>query len=133
MKTLKEEVKFGCSADELWAILSDVGRCDWVPTIDEITLEDDLRHFQMTGMGQITEKILKQDHASMILQYSAIQTPAPIEHHLATMQVAPLNDRECTLSWTTEISPDIFADGIHQGMIVSIEGLKKICQDIINE
>ena len=126
MKTLKEEAKFGCSADELWVILSDVGRCDWVPTIDEITLEGDLRHFQMTGMGQITEKILKQDHASMILQYSALQTPAPIEHHLATMQVAPLNDRECMLSWTTEISPDIFADGIHQGMLVSIEGIKKV-------
>ena len=126
MKTLKEEAKFGCSADELWVILSDVGRCDWVPTIDEIILEGDLRHFQMTGMGQITEKILKQDHASMILQYSAIQTPAPIEHHLATMQVAPLNDRECMLSWTTEISPDIFADGIHQGMLESIEGIKKV-------
>ena len=126
MKTLKEEIWFGCSADELWAILSDVGRCDWVPTIDEITLEGDLRHFQMTGMGQITEKILKQDHASMILQYSAIQTPAPIEHHLATMEVSSLNDQECKLSWTTEISPDIFADGIHQGMLVSIEGIKTV-------
>ena len=57
MKTLKEEIWFGCSADALWAILSDVGRCDWVPTIDEITLEGDLRHFQMTGMGQILSLI----------------------------------------------------------------------------
>ena len=80
----------------------------------------------MKGMGQITEKILKQDHANMTLQYSAIQTPAPIEHHLATMQITPLSDQECMLSWTTEISPDIFADGIHQGMLVSIEGIKKI-------
>tara|TARA_B000000475_G_scaffold269978_1_gene264802 strand:+ start:1661 stop:2044 length:384 start_codon:yes stop_codon:yes gene_type:complete len=126
MKTLKEEIQLNCSADELWSILSDVGRCDWVPTIEKITLEGDFRHFEMTGMGQITEKILKQDHTNMMLQYSAIQTPAPIEHHLATMQVAPLNDRECTLSWTTEISPDIFADGIHQGMLVSIEGIKKV-------
>ena len=126
MKTLKEEIQFNCSADDLWSILSDVGRCDWVPTIEKITLEGDFRHFEMTGMGQITEKILKRDHINMILQYSAIQTPAPIEHHLATMQVEPLNDRECTLSWTTEISPDIFADGIHQGMLVSIEGIKKV-------
>ena len=126
MKTLKEEIQFICSADELWSILSDVGRCDWVPTIEKITLEGDLRHFEMTGMGQITEKILKQDHTNMILQYSAIQTPAPIEHHLAIMKVAPLNERECTLSWTTEISPDIFADGIHQGMLLSIEGIKKV-------
>jgi len=126
MKTLKEEIQFSCSADELWSILSDVGRCDWVPTIDKITLEGDCRHFEMAGIGQITEKILKQDHTNMILQYSAIQTPAPIEYHLATMQVAALNDRECSLSWTTEISPDIFSDGIHQGMLVSIEGIKKV-------
>ena len=126
MKTLKEEIQFNCSADELWSILSDVGRCDWVPTIEKIRLEGDCRHFEMVGMGQITEKILKQDHANMILQYSAIQTPAPIEHHIATMKVVPLNDRECTLSWTTEISPDIFAEGIHQGMLVSIEGIKKV-------
>jgi|TARA_B000000475_G_scaffold62016_1_gene49410 hypothetical protein len=126
MKTLKEETKFNCSADELWLILSDVGRCDWVPTIDKITLEGDFRHFEMTGMGQITEKILKQDDASMTLQYSAIKTPAPIEHHLATMQIASLNDQECILSWTTEISPDIFADGIHQGMLISIDGIKKV-------
>jgi|TARA_E500000081_G_C6137072_1_gene357456 hypothetical protein len=126
MKTLKEETKFNCSADELWLILSDVGRCDWVPTIDKITLEGDFRHFEMTGMGQITEKILKQDDASMTLQYSAIKTPAPIEHHLATMQIASLNEQECMLSWTTEISPDIFADGIHQGMLISIDGIKKV-------
>ena len=126
MKTLKEETKFNCSANELWLILSDVGRCDWVPTIDKITLEGDFRHFEMTGMGQITEKILKQDYASMTLQYSAIKTPAPIEHHLATMQIASLNEQECMLSWTTEISPDIFADGIHQGMLISIDGIKKV-------
>ena len=126
MKTLKEDIRLNCSAEELWSILSDIGRCDWVHTIEEITLEGDCRHFEMKGMGQITEKILKLDHANMLLQYSAIQTPAPIEHHLATMQVASLNNRECTLSWTTEISPDIFADGIHQGMIVSIEGIQKI-------
>jgi hypothetical protein len=126
MKTLKEEARFNCSAHELWLILSDVGRCDWVPTIDKIALEGDFRHFEMTGMGQITEKILKQDNASMTLQYSAIKTPAPIEHHLATMQIVPLNEHECLLNWTTEISPDIFAEGIQQGMLISIEGIKTV-------
>ena len=126
MKTLKEDIKFNCSAGELWSILSDVERCDWVPMIEEIALEGDCRHFEMKGMGQITEKILKQDHSNMIIQYSAIQTPEPIEHHLATMQIASINDQECMLSWTTEISPDIFADGIHQGMLASIEGIQKI-------
>ena len=47
MKTLKEEIQFNCSADELWSILSAVGRCDWVPTIEKITLELNLLLEQM--------------------------------------------------------------------------------------
>jgi hypothetical protein len=106
--------------------LSDVGRCDWVPTIEKITLNGDCRLFEMEGIGTITEKILLKDNDQMILQYSAIETPAPIEHHLATMKIIPEDDFKCYLEWTTEIEPEIFADSIHQGMLVSIEGIKKV-------
>ena len=126
MKILKEEIKLQCPANELWAILSDLRRSDWVPSIEEIILNDDCRSFEMKGMGEITEKILKCDEQEMILQYSAIETPVPIEHHLATMQIFPISEQECSLSWITEISPDVFSTGIHQGMLTSIEGIKKV-------
>ena len=128
MKILAERVELDCSAEYLWSILSDVGRSDWVPTIDKITLDGDCRLFDMEGMGTITEKILLKDDENMILQYSAIDTPAPIEHHLATMKIIPDDDFACLLEWTTEIAPEIFAESIHQGMLVSIEGIKKICR-----
>ena len=126
MKTLKAESIFPCSAKYLWTILSDFERCDWVPTIENISLKDDCRYFEMAGMGQITEKILKCDQKKMILQYTAIETPAPIDHHLATMKISEINDQECSFEWTTEISPEVFAEGIHQGMLISIDGIKKI-------
>ena len=126
MKIIAERVKLDCSVTYLWSILSDVGRCDWVPTIKKITLDGDCRLFEMEGMGTITEKILLKDDEKMILQYSAIETPAPIEHHLATMKIIPEDDFKCHLEWTTEIEPEIFADSIHQGMLVSIEGIKKV-------
>jgi|TARA_B110000967_G_scaffold136416_1_gene139243 hypothetical protein len=126
MKILAERVKLDCSATYLWSILSDVGRCDWVPTIEKITLDGDCRLFEMEGMGIITEKILLKDNENMILQYSAIETPAPIEHHLATMKIIPDGDFACLLEWTTEIAPEIFSDSIHQGMLISIEGIKKV-------
>ena len=126
MKKLSETAQFNCSAENLWSILSDVGRCDWVPTIEKITLDADCRVFEMAGMGTITEKILLKDDENMILQYSAIDTPAPIEHHLATMKIIPDGDFACFLEWTTEIEPEIFADSIHQGMLVSIEGIEKV-------
>ena len=126
MKKLSETAQFNCSAANLWSILSDVGRGDWVPTLEKITLDGDCRVFEMAGMGTITEKILLKDDENMILQYSAIDTPAPIEHHLATMKIIPDGDFACFLEWTTEIEPEIFADSIHQGMLVSIEGIEKV-------
>ena len=126
MKTLNEEIIFECSADHLWDILSDVSRCDWVPTINEMILEDDCRIFEMEGMGKVKEKILLLDNDLMKLQYSAIETRTPIDHHLATMQISKIDKDVCKLLWKTEIEPEIFAAAIHQGMLISIEGLKKV-------
>jgi len=37
-----------------------------------------------------------------------------------------LDNDNCEFSWTTEIEPEIFAEGIHQGMLISLKELKKI-------
>jgi len=126
MKVLKEEMIFNCSAEKLWGILSDVSRCDWVPSVDKIRLEEDCRIFEMEGMGTVKEKILLNDDDEMKLQYSAIETRTPIKHHLATMQISAIDKNSCNFSWETEIDPEIFADAIHHGMLISIEGIKNI-------
>ena len=126
MKVLKEELILNCTAQKLWSILSDVSRCDWVPTINEITLDGECRIFEMEGMGIVKEKILLNDDSKMMLQYSAIETRTPIDHHLATMHVTGIDENSCNLRWTTEIDPEIFGDAVHQGMSVSIEGIKKV-------
>ena len=126
MKVLREKKTLDCSASTLWSILSDVTRCDWVPTINKIELEGDCRIFEMEGMGQIKEQILLLDNETMTLQYSTIETRTPIDHHLATIQIKEDSDNSCILNWSTEIEPDIFAEAIHQGMLLSIEGIKKV-------
>ena len=63
MKILAERVKLDCSATYLWSILSDVGRCDWVPTIEKITLDGDCRLFDMEGMGIILQEYFFSDDA----------------------------------------------------------------------
>ena len=126
MKKLCEAEIFECSSNTLWEILSDVSRGDWVPTLKEITLEGDCRLFEMEGMGTVKERILLLDNESMRLQYSAVETPTPIQHHLATMQISSIDESHCELEWTTEIEPEVFAEAVHQGMLISIEGIKKI-------
>ena len=80
----------------------------------------------MDGMGKVRERILLLDNEHMKLKYSAIETPTPIQHHLATMQITEIDDSSCQLDWTTEIEPEIFAEAIHQGMLISMEGIKRI-------
>ena len=129
MKTLKEEVVFNSAASKLWKILSDVTRCDWIDTVDNIEMEGDCRVFEMVGMGKIKERIIKLDNVSMELQYSAVETPAKINHHLATIKLYESGADESLLCWTTEIDPEIFADAIHQGMLTSIKGLRKVLEE----
>ena len=126
MKVLKEEMILNCSAKELWNILSDVSRCDWVPSVEKIWIEGDCRVFEMGGMGVIKEKIILNDDNNMRLQYSAIETATPINHHLASMCVSEIDEETCNFSWVTEIDPEIFADAIHHGMMISIDGIKKV-------
>ena len=130
MKLLEEERIFNCSADVLWSILSDVSRCDWVPSVEKITLDRDCRFFKMAGMGRIVERILLLDNETMTLQYSAIETPAPVEHHLATMHVLEVDEDHCQLGWKTEIDPETFADGVHQGMVTSLQGIESLLRKV---
>ena len=125
MKTVSLEQEFACPAGAVWVIVSDVCRSDWVPMVDAIAMDGDVRSFEMAGVGRIQERILEVDHDALRLRYSAISTPANVEHHLATICIVPEVD-SCVLHWTTEIAPDQFADTVRGGMQLSISGLRKV-------
>ena len=128
METITDSVDFNCEAKTLWDILSDASRCDWIATVNEIKLEEDCRIFEMQGMGKVKEKILINDSNIMTLQYSAIETVVPLKHHLAKMKVSSVDANSCNLLWQTEIDPQSYADAIHQGMLISIDGIKKVLE-----
>ena len=126
MKKIHETTSFTVSSDQVWEVISNVSRCDWLPTVNRVDLDDDIRSFEMEGMGKIKERIIELNHETKTLVYSAIETRTPIKHHLATMQVISNRDNACELEWSTEIEPEIFADAIKQGMQISINGLKSV-------
>ena len=129
MKTIEEKRSFNVSPQMIWNIISDLSRSDWVPGVESITLEDNVRTFKMKGMGRLVEKIVKCDHDALELQYSAIETLAPINHHLAKIKLVS-NDNETTdFIWTTEIDPEEFADAILQGMVSSLDQLELVLSE----
>lgn len=126
MKTVSLEVELDAPVDKVWAIFADVTRCDWVPGVDAISAQDDVRSFNMAGIGEVQEKIIRLDDLAHCLQYSAIKTPSGVNHHLATIQLLPLVSDRSLMQWTTEIEPDQFAVAIEAAMRASVEGLRKV-------
>ena len=59
MKSIEERFVLQAPIDEVWNILSDISRCDWLPTVNHVEVEGDCRVFEMEGMGKIKEKIIE--------------------------------------------------------------------------
>ena len=129
MKTIVEKRSFNVSPKMIWEIISDLSRSDWVPGVESITLEDNVRTFKMQGMGRLVEKILKCDHDALELEYSAIETLAPINHHLAKIKLVSNENDSTDFIWTTEIDPEEFADAILQGMVSSLDQLELVLSE----
>jgi hypothetical protein len=129
MKTIEEKRSFNVSPQMIWNIISDLSRSDWVPGVESITLEDNVRTFKMKGMGRLVEKIVKCDHDVYELEYSAIETLAPINHHLAKIKLVSNENESTNFIWTTEIDPEEFADAILQGMVSSLDQLELVLSE----
>ena len=129
MKTIEEKRSFNVSPQMIWNIISDLSRSDWVPGVESITLEDNVRTFKMKGMGRLVEKIVKCDHDAYELEYSAIETLAPINHHLAKIKLVSNENESTNFIWTTEIDPEEFADAVLQGMVSSLDQLELVLSE----
>ena len=128
MKKIEEIRKFNVKAEEIWEIIGDISRCDWVPGVESIELDEDKRIFKMAGMGDLVEKIIERNDKEMRLIYSAIKTMAPINHHLAQIDLKEEGDKTL-FNWSTEIDPPNFAEAIRAGMIASLDKLEELLAD----
>ena len=121
-----EEIKeFEAPSDLVWNVIGDISRCDWVPGVDSIELDGNKRIFKMSGMGRLVEEIIECNDEQMELSYSAVETMAPINHHLAKIKLTSQGNNTL-FTWITEIDPPEFADAIKQGMLASLDELDKV-------
>lgn len=104
----KVEVHINRSPEDVWALISDFGGLDgWMPGIDSCELDGDVRKLQSMGM-EIHERLVSQDEAARTQSYSIVQSPMPVEHHLATLSVEADGDGS-RFTWAYEVRPDDMA------------------------
>ena len=125
MKTIEEKRSFNVSPQMIWNIISDLSRSDWVPGVESIEVNGNERTFKMSGMGRLVERIIECNDSDMELTYSAIETMAPINHHLAKIKLSSQGN-DTLFQWSTEIDPPEFADAIRAGMISSLDKLQEL-------
>ena len=111
MRTIVISNSFPVDINEVWKVINDLTRCDWIPGVQKISIKDNIRSFGMEGMGKIKEKIIGCNRESKQLKYSTIETSVPIE--LLAIKEG------CLLKWPTEIKSGVFALEIEKSMKVS--------------
>jgi hypothetical protein len=128
MATVTKHLHFPIPAQDLWAIVGNVTRIDWVPVITSCTLEGDVRTMEMAGVGTVQERILRRDTDKMVLEYSLINRPA-VTLHKATLQVLAAGSDSgtgCELRWSTQIEPDALEPLIEGGMQSALDALSQL-------
>jgi len=128
MKVIEQTRIYSADIAIVWNVISNLSRSDWVPGVERITLKEDTRIFEMQGMGDLVERIIKCDSETKELHYSAIKTQAPINHHLAKIKLENFEGKTKFI-WSTEIDPEIFSDAIEKSMIASLDQLAEVLKE----
>lgn len=113
------------SPAQVWAIVGDPGRVDWVPGVESAEFDGEVRRFKMEGAGGLAERINQRDEAHMYLEYSVIESTPPLQSHLAsiTLEAHP----EGTLFiWQTDVEPVAVEPFIAAGMKGSLALLTEV-------
>lgn len=124
-KTIKTTHNINAPIDKLWANISKASATNtWLPVITACTLEgngEGAKRVCKSEHGDLSETIVKVDHANKVFQYSVDKQPFfPITDILGTMSLK--QDMGLTqLSWNLEFN---IADENQFGMVKeAIEGM----------
>lgn len=119
----KAEVTIDRTPDEVWALVGRFeGLDEWMPGIDACEMDGDVRKLQTMGM-EIHEQLKHRDETARRISYSIVQSPLPLEHHLATITVIPEGSGS-RLEWAYEVLPDDMAAAIgpiYDGSVTAVK------------
>lgn len=119
----KVEVTIARSPEDVWALVGDFGGLgDWMPGIESCELDGDVRKLQTMGM-EIHEQLVERDETDRRISYTIVQSPMPLEHHLATLTVTPEGNGS-RLEWAYEVLPDEMAAAfgpVYEGSIKAVK------------
>lgn len=115
MATVRRELIINHPADRVWAVIGDPASLDqWFPGIASCTWERSdtpgivgTRSVVTEAGLSLTEEVVTLDPLLRRLQYRI--AGGVIAHHLATVDVIPLDGQSCIAVYGTDARPDVMA------------------------
>lgn len=118
------EVMVQAPADKVWSAVGGFGSLDaWHPAIASCEVEEidgtTHRRLKTVDGGELMEKLLAHDDASMAYTYSIESSPLPVKGYVAEVRVAAEGEG-ARLTWSSRFLPDGVGDDEASAVIAGI-------------
>ena len=122
MEKAQSEIEIDRPADEVWAVVGDFGGIGFMPGVESVQVDGDVRTVGTMGI-EVKEKLVTHDDASRTIAYSIIAGPVPVEHHQATIQVEEAGEKS-HVTWTVETDDAdsaTFFNSVYEGSLTALK------------
>ncbi|CAL1240907.1 SRPBCC family protein [Candidatus Methylocalor cossyra] len=95
-------------ADRVWTAISGIGGLErWFPVIARCRVEGEgvgaVRVLELTGGGEIRDRIERIDHGARRFHYLRTDHPFPVTRYVGTVEVGDGGDGQAEVAWSVEI------------------------------
>lgn len=124
------ETELDVKAETLWGLLGDFGNMIWVPNVASCEVQGEgvgmVRILKTTDGLEVREYLDALDHKAMHLAYSIPKdAPMPVQQYRATLDIKPLDNDRCALSWKgygdeqgiSEQEANAMLEGMYKGFV----------------
>ncbi|GAA2085957.1 SRPBCC family protein [Actinomadura alba] len=113
MASIRHEILIDASPEHIWDVLRDVGAVHERLLPGRVTstrIDGDQRFLTFPDGHVIRELIVAIDDGARRLAYAVVEgARPPLEHHHASFEVRPEDDKRGRLIWTTDVLPHALA------------------------
>lgn len=112
MATIWWEQPVAASADRAWAALRRVEKAHelFAPVLSDGSMQGDVRTVTFANGLVVRERIVTIDEPRRRVAYTVLGDT--FEHHLASMQILPVDEGNCRFLWISDFLPDNRAETV---------------------
>jgi hypothetical protein len=94
VRSVEQSIEIDASVDSVWQLLSNFGDLSWMPGIEGVALDGDVRTVTLaSGRGRARERLVLHSCAARTITYVYIDGPLPLKEYESTIVVASKEGR----------------------------------------